>query len=791
MASDGKPFDQLAVLLRSVERYQPLLEEAFRRARIPAYFSRGSLRPSPAGRAFLALLDCAAEKCSASRFAEYLSLSQVPARDAEPHEEWIGPQDEVLGQDLGGQSSGDAAGSADAQEHGDALRLPARWERLLVDAAVIGGRDRWERRLRGLQQELELRIATAEREDPAQRASLERQCEQLRELESFALPVIEQLAALPASAVWGEWLQRLERLARRTLRTPEVVLSVLAELEPMAGVGPVTLEEVVSVLQERLRFLRTEPTKQSYGKVFVGSIEEARGLHFPVVFLPGLAEGLFPQRSLEDPLLLDVFRAAVSENLLTRDDRVEQERLKLRLAVGAAGDRLIASYPRMDTAEGRPRVPSFYALELPRAIDGHLPDLKKFEEKARAGSAARINWPAPAETSDAIDDAEFDLAMLGRTDKAARYLVEVSETLARSLRARWKRWNQKWWDADGLIASDPDALAALQSHRLTARAWSPSALQKFAECPYQFALHGIFGLKPREQSEALEQMDPLTRGALYHSAQFKLLGILKTSALLPVTPENLGEALRHLDTALDAVASEYRETLAPAIDRVWKTGVEDLRTDLRGWLQHVATATTGSDAGWEPQHFEFAFGLPPSDERDPASTKETVTLDEGVQLRGSIDLIERDLIERDLVERHSTTGTLRVTDHKTGKRPQAIPLYVGGGKLLQPLLYGLAAQKLLGSDVATGRLFYATQRGAFEAIDIQISEKSRGTLARLLENIDASIANGFLPPAPQKDTCEHCDYRAVCGPYEELRYEEHKNRHDERLDPLIEIRGMA
>ena len=29
------------------------------------------------------------------------------------------------------------------------LRAPRRWERLLVDAAVIGGRDRWRRRIRG------------------------------------------------------------------------------------------------------------------------------------------------------------------------------------------------------------------------------------------------------------------------------------------------------------------------------------------------------------------------------------------------------------------------------------------------------------------------------------------------------------------------------------------------------------------------------------------------------------------------------------------------------------------
>jgi ATP-dependent helicase/nuclease subunit B len=775
LAEDGTPLDHMAVLLRSVDRYQPLIEEAFRRARVPVYFCRGTLRPSTAGRAFLALLDCAAEKCSASRFAEYLSLSQVPSKEPEAHEEWIAPTDETLGVADGHPKT------EEAQEQGDTLRMPSRWESLLVDAAVIGGKDRWQTRLEGLEKEFELRIADAEREDEAQRAMLQRQREQLTELKAFALPIMEQLSALPETARWGDWLEQLGALARRALRSPEPVLSVLAELEPMAGVGPATLEEVTSVLQERLRFLRTEPEKQSYGKVFVGSIDEARGLAFSAVFLPGLAEGLFPQRSLEDPLLLDVFRTAVSAFLPTRDDHVEEERLKLRLAVGAARERLVASYPRMDSAEGRPRVPSFYALELPRAIDGQLPDIKAFEEKARAGAAARINWPAPVETSDAIDDAEFDLAVLGREDKAAHYLVEVSETLARSLRGRWKRWNQKWWDSDGLIATDPDALQALETHRLTARAWSPSALQKFAECPYQFALHGIFGLHPREEAEALEQLDPLTRGALYHAAQFRLLATLQASKLLPVTPQNLGKALEQLDTALNSVAKEFHQKLAPAIDRVWSIGVEDLRTDLRGWLQHVAAATTEPAGIWEPLHFEFAFGLPPSAERDPASTKEAARLDEGVLLRGSIDLVER----------HTSSKTLRVTDHKTGKRPEAIPRYVGGGKLLQPLLYGLAAQKLLGTDVATGRLFYATQRGAFEAVDIPVDEKARLVLARLLSHIDTSIANGFLPPAPQKETCERCDYRSVCGPYEEQRYEEYKNRRDERLDSLIEIRGMA
>ena len=781
LAREGVPFDAMAVLLRSVERYQPLIEEALRRAHIPGYFSRGTLRPDTAGRAFLALLECAAEKYSASRFAEYLSLSQVPSGEAAG--EWVAPQDELLAAGVprigpADQAKEDASGAGSGREaEQEAPRAPARWEQLLVDAAVIGGKDLWERRLKGLEREFELRIATAERDDENQRAGLERRIEELRDLEQFALPVIERLAALPVSAAWGVWIEKLGALARNALRRPEAVLGVLAELEPMAGVGPVTLEEVAGVLSERLRFLRAEPPQRSYGKVFVGSIEEARGREFPVVFLPGLAEGLFPQRSFEDPLLLDQFRRELTPLLATRDDRVDEERLKLRLAVGAARDRLIASYPRIDTAEGRPRVPSFYALELPRAIHGELPKLKEFEEQARAGAAASMNWPAPENTAEAIDDAEFDLAVLGRKEKAAHYLVEVSATLARSLRGRYKRWRAKWTDADGLIAASDEARDALASHWLTARAWSPSSLQKFAECPYEFALHAIFGLKAREEAVALEQLDPLTRGGLFHAVQFALLGELKKSALLPVTPQNLNAALKHLDAALDRVAAEYREKLAPAIERVWQTGVEDVRTDLRGWLQAVA----GNDAGWEPLHFEFAFGLAPSGERDPASTPEEAVLEEGVRLRGSIDLVEREI----------ATGALRVTDHKTGKRPDTAPLYVGGGKLLQPLLYGLAARKLLGREVAQGRLFYATQRGAYEPVTISINEKSRMVLARLLGNIDASLANGFLPPAPQKDTCEHCDYRPVCGPYEEQRYEECKDRRDERLEALVEIRGMA
>src|SRR5207245_4309188 len=81
-ARAGTPFDEMAVLVRAPDVYTSLLEVALQRAGIPACFARGTSRPDPSGRAFLALLDCALGGLSARRFAEYLSLGQVPPLDA-------------------------------------------------------------------------------------------------------------------------------------------------------------------------------------------------------------------------------------------------------------------------------------------------------------------------------------------------------------------------------------------------------------------------------------------------------------------------------------------------------------------------------------------------------------------------------------------------------------------------------------------------------------------------------------------------------------------------------------
>jgi ATP-dependent helicase/nuclease subunit B len=774
LAEQGTPFDRIAILLRNVDQYQPLVEEALRRAGVDHYFSRGAARPDPAGRAFLALLACASDGCSASRFAEYLSLGQIPPLDADGAPQprppqWVPTDDEILGNF---QTT-----SLESEE--PPLDLPLGWEKLLVDAAVIGGRDRWARRLGGLRAEFQAQLRDLEKEDETHRSHIQRRIQQLVRLEHFALPLIAALGSLPAVDRWGVWLDPLGALAQMALRRPESVLAVLSELDPMREVGPASLDEVYDVLSERLGFLRSEPPKRRYGRVFVGSIEEARGRAFDVVFLPGLAEGLFPRRSLEDPLLLDEHRSKLAAGLDLQDQRVARERMLLRSAVATATASFIVSYPRMDVAQSRARVPSFYALEVVRAAEGRLPSLHEFEKRAARSAPARLDWPAPANPSEAIDDAEYDLASLQAALKlrgaaatgSARYLMQSNEALTRSLRTRWRRWHNSWSSADGLVDPDTRALQALESQRLAKRSYSPSSLQQFAACPYRFLLHAVFQLRPREHPARLEQMDPLTRGALFHSAQFELFRALTSANLLPIVPGHLPGMLDLADQVLDRVAARYEDLLAPAIPRVWKSEIENLRTDLRGWLQHVAA----TESDWLPAHFEFGFGLRPDPDRDPASTAEEALIVDGVRLRGSIDLIER----------HATRNTLRITDHKTGKAPQNRPQYVGGGAMLQPLLYALAAETLLGESVESGRLFYCTQRGDFSAVDIPLNDDGRGRLRRILQSIDHSIAEGFLPAAPQTGACSMCDYTAVCGPYEETRV---KRKQSDRLDALIEIR---
>lgn len=133
-----------------------------------------------------------------------------------------------------------------------------------------------------------------------------------------------------------------------------------------------------------------------------------------------------------------------------------------------------------------------------------------------------------------------------------------------------------------------------------------------------------------------------------------------------------------------------------------------------------------------------------------------VRIDGRFLLRGSIDLVET----------RGDSPQIRITDHKTGRDRTKPDTVIGGGSILQPVLYGLAIEQILGRPVASGRLFYCTAPGGFTERIIPLTEPNRRLALEALEIIDRAVELGFLPPAPAERACDWCDFRAVCGPDE-------------------------
>jgi len=148
----------------------------------------------------------------------------------------------------------------------------------------------------------------------------------------------------------------------------------------------------------------------------------------------------------------------------------------------------------------------------------------------------------------------------------------------------------------------------------------------------------------------------------------------------------------------------------------------------------------------------------------------------GLVLRGSIDLVER-----------RADGRLRATDHKTGKVAATEGAITQGGTILQPVLYALACEHLLGEPVESGRLYYCTHAGDFTERVVPLDDRSRASAAVVVAVIDEALRSGFLPAAPDDDACRWCDYRTVCGPYEVQRV---KRKPEQRLDGLVRLRSL-
>ena len=131
---------------------------------------------------------------------------------------------------------------------------------------------------------------------------------------------------------------------------------------------------------------------------------------------------------------------------------------------------------------------------------------------------------------------------------------------------------------------------------------------------------------------------------------------MQAAGALPVDAASAAATRRRRSTrSLDRVAAEYAEQLAPAIDRVWRDEIDELRRDLGIWVQKLADGA----ATWMPGVLRVQ--LRPERRRprsaQPARSGRRSTAASCCAARSISSSVSADL------------DVLRVTDHKTGQEP--------------------------------------------------------------------------------------------------------------------------
>ena len=590
-----------------------------------------------------------------------------------------------------------------------------------------------------------------------------------------AVPEETSKGTVPLPAVVDVALTFLDkstsRKSRLDHRAADAIAGHVKELRAL-GAFECSLGEALRFIRERVESLQVAAERPRPGHLYVSRLQEAGYAGRPHLFVAGLEEGgVFPAAS-EDPVLLDAEREAISADLKTSRDKIDESVFGVlsRLATwspntpvssqprtehardghdpdadGTGSWPVTFSYSCRDTREFRETYASWLMLQAFR-LKQQDPTLSYPQMKTALGEPASS---VPARREEAATRSAWWLRSVVGTGEPGVGVVEESfAPLACGRIAEARRESEYFTEFDGHVPMAGKILDPCAA----GNSFSVTELEGAAACPFRFFLKRGLGLRPVDDGERDRDvwLDPLTRGTELHDIYASLLRRCRAVGRRP----DIGKDGAWLTALARTTLARLNREMPPATAEILERESRDFLADVELFLEAECGATTS-----EPIGFEVSFGRPLGEGEEELARAEPVEVDlgQGLRLRiaGRIDRIDK-----------VGPAEFQILDYKTGGfwRDDWQGTF-NGGRRLQHALYGLAAVALLRKSHPKARVtgatyYFPSHKGRRERVHIAAPPLSQ--TAAVLGDLRALIVEGAFVHAAEEKACKWCDYEAAC-----------------------------
>ncbi len=755
--------DDIAVIFRTLDVYAPLVRDTFEGYGLPCRIGRAEpLSRNPAVKAVLnaiAVLEEDWERDSVIRFVKS-NYVRFGADRSDLLPDWV-----------------------------------ERWARC---TGILRTREQWIERLERWMRRLESREAVTDADEVLSEsdrlaAEQKRRSElaEINEVLSFVRELGKLLDVIPDEGTTTDFTVAVSELLRRLgvkdailkAETPELIardlrayarlLEILEEIEQIdPRQDKYELAQFCTNLRHVLDREHQPQPRVAEERISVLDVNEARHYRFPVVFVGGLVEKVFPLHHGQDPLYNDLARRSLSGHgvhLQERGTKNAEEMFLFYAAVTRATDRLYLTYPVTDT-KGQSRMRSFY-----------LDEVLDLLEPAAKPKEMLYSEPVP-ELGSIWNTSDLGLWLFNalwtrdgdkeRRRQAADLYNRAVETRREPMRRavlnaylEERRQSPDLQDEYDGVLTQRRVLEDIAEKYAQNHAFSPSALENYGCCPFTFFCKRVLGLEPIEEPE--EELTAIDRGNLYHKILWRFYTELRDES---------GGLTRFSETERDHLIARIMEVTNEECDRfekagfvgnrsLWRLARRAIERNLERFIdREVENCKNQPDR--RPAFFELCFGLelrPPYDEnsvRDPLIVN-------AVHLCGKIDRV--DVSEKDNV--------CAVVDYKTGNAATSWR-EVAEGRDFQLPVYWMACEELLlrdrGSQCVEAEFYRLCGDYADAEKRLRRSRTEwKASLAQCQQHIAEyaeNIRSGRFAVFPSDGCPGWCDYKEICR-YERGRIE--------------------